>query len=110
MKKIGILGIAITGAFLIGILSTNPDVEAKGGWQGALEVRQVFVDSTTQFLVVNDPDVTRQSVVWFSIDGAEPDDSMSCGAPLVRDGSFKINCSITSLDAGSTINYIVINP
>ena len=37
MKK-AILGIAIAGAFVIGILSANPVVEAVGGWQ------QAFID------------------------------------------------------------------
>jgi len=32
-----ILGIAIVGAFIVGILTANPVVEAVGGWQGAIE-------------------------------------------------------------------------
>jgi len=35
MNKLGIWAIAIAGAFLIGILSANPVVEAVGGWQAA---------------------------------------------------------------------------
>ena len=38
MNKLGIWAIAIAGAFLIGVLSANPVVEAVGGWQGAIEV------------------------------------------------------------------------
>jgi len=35
MNKLGIWGIAIAGAFVVGILSANPVVEAVGGWKGA---------------------------------------------------------------------------
>jgi len=37
MNKLGIWAIAIAGAFLIGILSANPVVEAVGGWQPAVD-------------------------------------------------------------------------
>ena len=37
MQKLGIWAIAIAGAFLIGILSANPIVEAVGGWQPAVD-------------------------------------------------------------------------
>ncbi len=37
MNKLGIWAIAIAGAFLIGIFSANPVVEAVSGWQGAIE-------------------------------------------------------------------------
>jgi len=36
MNKLGIWAIAIVGAFVIGILSANPVVEAVGGWQAAI--------------------------------------------------------------------------
>jgi len=36
MKKTILLGIAIASAFMIGILSANPVVEAVGGWQAAI--------------------------------------------------------------------------
>jgi len=38
MNKLGIWAIVISGAFLIGVLSANPVVEAVGGWQGAFDV------------------------------------------------------------------------
>ncbi len=37
MNKLGILGIAIAGAFIIGILSANPVVEAVGGWKLSID-------------------------------------------------------------------------
>jgi len=37
MNKLGIWAIAIAGAFVIGILSANPVVEAVGGWQPAVD-------------------------------------------------------------------------
>jgi len=47
-----ILGIAIAGAFLIGILSANPVVEAVGGWQ------QAFVGLDTRITALeNQPPV-----------------------------------------------------
>jgi len=36
MNKLGIWGIAIAGAFFVGILSANPVVEAVGGWKAAI--------------------------------------------------------------------------
>ena len=36
MNKLGIWAIAIVGAFVIGILSANPVVEAVGGWKAAV--------------------------------------------------------------------------
>ena len=40
MNKLGIWAIAIAGAFLIGIVSANPVVEAVGGWQLALGLHE----------------------------------------------------------------------
>ena len=37
MNKLGIWAIAIAGAFVIGVLSANPVVEAVGGWQPAVD-------------------------------------------------------------------------
>ena len=37
MNKLGIWAIAIAAAFVVGILTANPVVEAVGGWQGAFE-------------------------------------------------------------------------
>jgi len=36
MNKLGIWGIAIAAAFVIGVLSANPVVEAAGGWKAAV--------------------------------------------------------------------------
>ncbi len=44
MDKLGIWAIAIAGAFVIGILSANPVVEAAGGWQAA------FADLLSQII------------------------------------------------------------
>jgi len=43
MNKLGIWAIAIAGAFVIGMLSANPVVEAVGGWQGAIANLQLDV-------------------------------------------------------------------
>jgi len=47
MNKLGILAIAIAGAFLIGILSANPVVEAVGGWKPAVDDLQSQIDAIT---------------------------------------------------------------
>jgi len=36
MKKLGIWAIAIAGAFVIGVFSANPVVDAAGGWKAAI--------------------------------------------------------------------------
>ncbi len=45
MNKLGIWAIAIAGAFVIGVLSANPVVEAVGGWQPAIQGLQDQIDS-----------------------------------------------------------------
>jgi len=45
MKKLGIWGIAIAAAFVVGILSANPVVDAAGGWQLAFQGLQDQIDS-----------------------------------------------------------------
>ena len=40
MKKTLLLGIAIAGAFVIGVLSANPVVDAAGGWKEALGLHE----------------------------------------------------------------------
>ncbi len=65
MNKLGIWAIAIAGAFVIGILSANPVVEAVGGWQGAfdgLDARITELESSTH---------TELSRTTFSVSGAE---------------------------------------
>jgi len=51
MNKLGIWTIVIAGAFLIGILSANPVVEAVGGWQGAFDNLQLEVTERDTTLV-----------------------------------------------------------
>jgi len=43
MQKLGIWAIAIAGAFLIGVVSANPVVEAVGGWQLALGLHEADI-------------------------------------------------------------------
>jgi len=40
MNKLGIWAIAIVGAFVIGVLSANPVVDAAGGWKEALGLHE----------------------------------------------------------------------
>ena len=54
MSKLGIWAIAIAGAFLVGVLSANPVVEAVGGWKGAfdgLDTRIIKVFSDVNYLL-----------------------------------------------------------
>jgi len=74
MNKLGIWGIAIAGAFVIGILSANPVVEAVGGWQAAVADLQSQINSipTTSTSVIrfdagNDQGVNMTPL--FFIDG-----------------------------------------
>jgi len=58
MNKLGIWAIAIAGAFVIGILSANPVVEAVGGWQAAIAGHETRISaleaggSTTHMIVI----------------------------------------------------------
>jgi len=45
MNKTILLGIAISGAFIVGILSANPVVEAVGGWQAAFDDLQEQINN-----------------------------------------------------------------
>jgi len=113
MNKLGIWAIAIAGAFLIGILSANPVVEAVGGWQGALEIKHFTTTEVSGFFIISDSDVTSQSVVTLSVDevqaGTDPDSEANCIVSSVDDGSFVIDCIEDFLGIGSIINYIVFN-
>jgi len=45
MNKFGIWGIAIAAAFMIGVISANPVVEAVGGWKAAFEDLQEQINN-----------------------------------------------------------------
>ena len=47
MNKLGIWVIAIAGAFLIGVLSANPVIEAAEGWKAAVADLQNQIDNTS---------------------------------------------------------------
>jgi len=47
MNKMGIWGITIAAAFVIGVLSANPVVEAAGGWQPVVADLQSQIDAIT---------------------------------------------------------------
>jgi len=47
MNKLGIWAIAIVGAFVVGILSANPVVDAVGGWKEAIADLQNQIDNTS---------------------------------------------------------------
>ncbi len=50
MNKLGIWGIVIAAAFVVGVLSANPVVEAVGGWKAAIaghETRITDLESQT---------------------------------------------------------------
>ena len=47
MIKTMLVGIAIAGAFLIGVVSANPMVEAVGGWKAAVADLQEQIDNTS---------------------------------------------------------------
>ena len=115
MNKLGIWGITIAAAFVIGVLSANPVVEGKGGWQGALEIRHFTTTETDHLdITINDSDVTPNSVVILSVDevpgGIDPTAGAGCGIARVEVGKIVIDCAIDELEVGSTFNYVVINP
>ena len=54
MKKSLLLGIVISSAFLIGIFSANPVVEAVGGWQGAIENLTIELNPANSNVIIPD--------------------------------------------------------
>ena len=66
MNKLGIWAIAIAGAFVIGILSANPVVEAVGGWQGA------FVGLDTRLTALENPPSIQREIVYSQIMIVDP--------------------------------------
>jgi len=139
MNKLGIGAIAIAGAFLIGVVSANPVVEAVGGWQGAFEELTVLITgldervteleqsssgsslTIKQSLVdekigleykIFDSDITPNSVVILSIDEVigTSDISAGCGISRVGNGFFAFSClHVELIIESSIVNYIVIN-
>jgi len=57
MRKQVILGIALASAFLIGVLSANPVVEAVGGWQPAVDGLDARITA-----LENQPAVTLETI------------------------------------------------
>jgi len=47
LNKLGIWAIVIVAAFVIGVLSANPVVEAAGGWKAAFDDLQNQIDNTS---------------------------------------------------------------
>jgi len=50
MNKLGIWAIAIAGAFVIGVLSANPVVDAVGGWQAAIAGQEVRISELEEIV------------------------------------------------------------
>jgi len=72
MNKLSIWVIAIAGAFVVGVLSANPVVEAVGGWQPVVDDLQAQIDATTSTNVIRFDAGNRQEVnisPLFFIDG-----------------------------------------
>ena len=93
MQKLGIWAIAIAGAFLIGVLSANPVVEAVGGWQGALglhegdssahhEIPEAQVYELSDTITILAGDFTGGTITLECLDGDWLDSS---GANFVTD-------------------------
>lgn len=66
MNKMGIWAIAIAGAFVIGILSANPVVEAVGGWKDA------FAGLDTRVTVLENPPPIQKEIVYSRIMIVDP--------------------------------------
>jgi len=75
------------------------------------EIKHYTIEETGFSFTISDSDITPQSVVTFSIDKVSTTPaSGGCGVATVTSGSFDITCMKDFLEAGSTVNYIVINP
>jgi len=75
------------------------------------EIKHSTIEETGFSFTISDSDITPQSVVTFSIDKVSTTPaSGGCGVATVTSGSFDITCMKDFLEAGSTVNYIVINP
>jgi len=96
MNKLGIWAIAIAGAFLIGVLSANPVVEAVGGWQPVVEDLQNQIDVIPQI-------ITRTSTFQL-----EPD--TRTGEFLCEDGEViigaKFEASAPTAGFGGSVNHV----
>lgn len=66
MNKLSIWVIAVAGAFVIGVLSANPVVEAVGGWQGA------FVGLDTRLTALENPPPIQREIVYSQIMIVDP--------------------------------------
>jgi len=66
MNKLGIWAIVIAGAFVIGVLSANPVVEAVGGWQLA------FVGLDTRVTALENPSPIQKEIVYSQVMLVDP--------------------------------------
>jgi len=99
MKKSILLGVAISGAFLIGIFSANPIVEAQGGWKAAFVDLQSQIDATTSTNVIRFDAGNNQEVninPLFFIDGDTE------GSPLNGFLDFRRGATLVGVDGEIT--------
>jgi len=89
LNKLGIWAIAIVAAFVVGVLSANPVVEAAGGWKAAIEDLQAQIDA-----------INAQPVALNSIDSSHIVDGTITGADIdstttITASQFDFNSPIT---------------
>jgi len=87
MNKLGIWGIVIAGAFLIGVVSANPVVEAAGGWKAT------FDDLSSQ-ITSNDVDIEDHQTRITDLE------NQPVGTQI-----YTKTTSITGIGAGVTLAY-----
>jgi len=111
MNKLGIWAIAIAGAFLIGVLSANPVVEAIGGWQGAFagldaRITTLETDSSvyevSQTITILAGDFTDGTITLLCLDGDKLD---SGEVNFVTDPAIFVEGIVVLLDSGAVFTH-----
>jgi len=108
MNKLGIWAIAIAGAFVIGVLSANPVVEAVGGWQAAIELLVVDIGSNTND-IANLQQQIPPPTYWVFVSPSTGKASSLCdvgdkiigGGTTVLGGAAEVRVSKPIFDAGT---------
>jgi len=93
MNKLGIWAIAIAGAFLIGVLSANPIVEAQSGWKAAVAELQEQIPPPTYWVIEDD--------LAFALDAlCDPGDRVIGGGTTVLFGATEVRVGEPIFNSG----------
>jgi len=104
MNNLGIWGIAIAAAFVIGVISANPVVEAAGGWKAAFEDLQEQINNIPQG--EQGPPGEQGPAAPSNV--YEVSDTITIPAGAKTDGTIMLLCMEGDWLDSTTVNFVTV--